>query len=262
MTLTLPMSRQVHYSGSMQWWACSSLNPLLCLQRQVAKLGSELFYSWPLLRDNNMVTNTRRCNSNYGSRRFATCRAVWPTLRFSREFGLVFCGVAFFKVLRAACFWASFIWHLLFFWVFFFTDLCSADCFFFQILWHCWSFNLLLRTIWACFSGNLLFLGLFLLMCLLAFLFNFPADFFFCWIFLPNPCWACFSVKLPILGFLSNYLLVFAKQRSITDVQQLLNADILAGNAARQWLLIAVSHVGLYQWWANCGSRTYFVWLF
>ena len=29
-----------------------------------------------------------------------------------------------------------------------------------------------------------------------------------------------------------------------------------------QWLLIAVSYVGLYQWWANCGSSKQFVWLF
>jgi len=35
-TLTLHKS-QVHCSGNMQWWACSLLNPLLCLQRQVAK---------------------------------------------------------------------------------------------------------------------------------------------------------------------------------------------------------------------------------
>jgi len=32
------------------------LNQLFCLQRQVAKLGSELFYYWPLLRNNNMAT--------------------------------------------------------------------------------------------------------------------------------------------------------------------------------------------------------------
>jgi len=43
MTLTLYKS-QVHCSANIQWWACSSLDPLLCLQRQVAKLGSELFY--------------------------------------------------------------------------------------------------------------------------------------------------------------------------------------------------------------------------
>jgi len=33
--------------------------------------------------------------------------AVLSTLRFSREIGLVFCGVAgFFEGLRVACFWA------------------------------------------------------------------------------------------------------------------------------------------------------------
>jgi len=42
----------------------------------------------------------------------------------------------------------------------------------------------------------------------------------------------------------------------------LLNADILAGNAARERLLIAVSHVRLHQWWVNSGSPTYFAWLF
>jgi len=30
-------------AGIMQWWACSLLNPLYCLQRQVAKLGNGLF---------------------------------------------------------------------------------------------------------------------------------------------------------------------------------------------------------------------------
>jgi len=39
MTLT-PHKSQVHCSGVMQWWACSSLNPLHCWQRQVAKFGS------------------------------------------------------------------------------------------------------------------------------------------------------------------------------------------------------------------------------
>jgi len=57
----------------MQWWACSSLNSLLCLQRQVAKLANELFYYWPLLRSNNMATNIRRCTSGYGGRDFAAC---------------------------------------------------------------------------------------------------------------------------------------------------------------------------------------------
>jgi len=40
MTLTLHKS-QVRCFGNMQLWACNSLNPLLCMKRQVAKLGSE-----------------------------------------------------------------------------------------------------------------------------------------------------------------------------------------------------------------------------
>jgi len=50
MTLTLHKS-QVHCFGNMQMMqlcACCSLNPFLCLQRQVAKLASELLYYWPL----------------------------------------------------------------------------------------------------------------------------------------------------------------------------------------------------------------------
>jgi len=72
MTLTLHLS-QVYCSSNMQWWACSSLNPLHCLQRQVAKLGSELFYYWPLLRNNNLATNPRRCAWSHCGRRFAAC---------------------------------------------------------------------------------------------------------------------------------------------------------------------------------------------
>ena len=72
MTLTLHNS-QVHCFSNMQLWACSSLNPLHCLQRQAAKLGSELFYYWPLLRNNNMATNLRRYTWSYDNRRFAAC---------------------------------------------------------------------------------------------------------------------------------------------------------------------------------------------
>ena len=43
MTLTLH-KRQVHCSGAMQWWTCSSLMYAFCLQRQVAKFASVLFY--------------------------------------------------------------------------------------------------------------------------------------------------------------------------------------------------------------------------
>jgi len=33
-----------------------------------------LQYYWPLLRNNNMTTNTRRCTSGYGGRRSAACK--------------------------------------------------------------------------------------------------------------------------------------------------------------------------------------------
>jgi len=39
--VTLHQSR-VNSSGIMQWWACSSLNPLDCLQRPVTKLTNGL----------------------------------------------------------------------------------------------------------------------------------------------------------------------------------------------------------------------------
>jgi len=189
--------------------------------------------------------NTRRCTSNYGNRCFAACTAVLPTLRFSRKFGLVFlssCGL--FQDLRVACF----IWNLLVFYKFAFCKFL-----FFQISWHFWSFNLLLRAIWACFCENLLILDLFLLICLIpAFLFNFPADSFFCWIFLQTHVGLVFRLNYLFWAFVSNYLPVFAKQPGTTDVQWLFHADILTGNVARQWLLIAVSHVGLYRGWPTC----------
>jgi len=72
MTLTLHKS-QVHCFANMQLWACRSLNSLLCLQRQVAKLARDLFYHWPLLRNNNMGSNLRRCTSSHWRKRFAAC---------------------------------------------------------------------------------------------------------------------------------------------------------------------------------------------
>ena len=39
--------------------------PLLCLQGQVAKLASGLFYCWSLLCNNNMATNLLMFTSSY-----------------------------------------------------------------------------------------------------------------------------------------------------------------------------------------------------
>jgi len=72
MTLTLHKS-EVHYSGIKHGCICSSLNPLLCRKREVAKLGSGLFYYWPLLNNNNMAKCFQVFTSIYDSRRFAAC---------------------------------------------------------------------------------------------------------------------------------------------------------------------------------------------
>jgi len=45
---------------------------LLCLQRCVAKVASELFYCWSLLRNNSMATNLQRFILYYGGKRFVT----------------------------------------------------------------------------------------------------------------------------------------------------------------------------------------------
>jgi len=46
---------------------------LLCQQRQVVKLTSELLYSWSLLRTNNTAINLQMFTSVCCSRSFATC---------------------------------------------------------------------------------------------------------------------------------------------------------------------------------------------
>jgi len=47
--------------------------PLLCLQRQVAKLASGFFCCWSSLRNNNMATYLQRVASCYGNGHFAAC---------------------------------------------------------------------------------------------------------------------------------------------------------------------------------------------
>ena len=56
--------------------------PLICLQRQIAKLGKGLFYYWTLLRNNNMATNLLRLTSSYDSAR-GDCwtQASWQVMQ-------------------------------------------------------------------------------------------------------------------------------------------------------------------------------------
>ena len=65
-------------------------DPILCLQRQFAKLVSRLLYSWSFLRNNNTAINLQMLTSSYGSVRFVACDQGphWgfsqPDLFFSR----------------------------------------------------------------------------------------------------------------------------------------------------------------------------------
>jgi len=72
MTLTLHMSHfryLVPCSHEPVFHSCR----VLCLQRQDAKLASELFYCLSLLRFNSMVSNLQKLTSSYGGKRFAAC---------------------------------------------------------------------------------------------------------------------------------------------------------------------------------------------
>jgi len=134
-------------------------------------------------------------------------KAVLPTLWFSHEFGLVFFVELefFFEDLQLACFWACFNWNLLVF------GLVFCRLLVIQILWHFCSFNLLLKAFWVCFCEILLILGLFFQICHLAFLFNFLADFWFSWIFLPTHVGLVFRLNYLFLAY-SNSLACFCKE--------------------------------------------------
>jgi len=45
----------------------------ICLQRQVVKVASGLFWCWSILRNNTVATNPQRFTIYYGSRRFVIC---------------------------------------------------------------------------------------------------------------------------------------------------------------------------------------------
>jgi len=92
--------------------------------------------------------------------------AVLPTLRFSREFALVFlwsCGL-FLKTCGLLVYGIILIEICLFFGLAFCRFL-FCRLLFFQILWHFCRFNVLLKAYWACFCENLLILGLFFRIC-------------------------------------------------------------------------------------------------
>jgi len=93
----------------------------------------------------------------------------------------------------------------------FFAEFCYTDCFISQIIWHFCRFNLLLKAYWACFCENLLILGLFFRICHPDFMFDFLADFSFCWIFLPTLFGLVFQLNYLFLACFSNVLACFCE---------------------------------------------------
>jgi len=136
---------------------------------------------------------------------------VLPTLRFSREFGLIFlwsCG--FFQGLRVACFGACFNWNLLVFWACFLQNSVFLIAFSSNFV-AIFCFNLLLKAYWACFYEILVILGLFFRICHYAFLFNLLADISLCCIFLPTHVGFVFPSNYLFLACFSYLLACFCK---------------------------------------------------
>ena len=154
-----------------------------------------------------------------------------PPLRFSREFGLVFLWIcAFFWRLAGCLFlglcWLKFACSL----GLFFADFCIADCFFIKFHGH-FALSIYSKTkfgrvfvyicsYWAFFGFASLFLHLTNLVVLWVF-----------FIFLPNARWACFSVKLPILGLFFKFACLFLKN----SLASLVHAQPLV--VCRIWIL-------------------------
>ena len=139
-------------------------------------------------------------------------RIVWFSVAnlafFPRIRACFFCGIASFcEDMRVACFWVCFNWNLLVFWACFFRFLFCGLLFF--KLCGTFLFQFIAKDNLGVFCENIILLGVFFRMCLPVFLFSFAADFLFCWIFLLNACWACFSVKLPILGLFFKFTCLF-----------------------------------------------------
>jgi len=181
---------------------------------------------------------------------------VLPTLRFSREFGLVFLWSCGFFWRLAGCF--SFgLFQLIFacFLGLFFCRFMFCGLFFFQYLWHFCCFNVLLKAYWVCFYENLLILGLFFRIYLLDFLFNFLADFSFCWIFMPTHVGLVFRLNYLFLACfckitwhhcdnLQNHLRIFAFACvSPSRAWRLCNKDVMPWIKLRRWGLATRSQL-------------------
>ena len=76
--LAVHLTRFFAYRGRLRNWGVNSTIGLCCV-----------FHYWPLLRNNNMATNLRRCTWSYSGRRFATChnwtQTSWQVMQRARQ---------------------------------------------------------------------------------------------------------------------------------------------------------------------------------
>jgi len=112
---------------------------------------------------------------------------------------------------------------------------------FFQILWHFYCLNLLLKACWACFCEDLLILGLCFRICHPDSLFDFLANFSFCWIFLPTHFGLVFSVKLPIFGLLFKFTCLFLENNLAS-----LSGSTVAGYALGRRTIVVLCYAYTY----------------
>jgi len=154
--------------------------------------------------------NWKQHTFEIGPSKITTRASVVNLAVFPRSWACFFVDLRYFGGLARCLFLSLFQLKFACFLGLFFADFSFADCFF-QILWHFCCFNLLRKAYWACFHENLLILGLFFQICLPAFLFNFLADFSFCWIFPPTRVGLVFRLNYRFLACFSSLLVCFCK---------------------------------------------------
>jgi len=108
-----------------------------------------------------IIKIARKSNLSAYNQDFNLLNAALPTLQFSREFGLVFCGDAVFLKTCGLLVCGLVLIKICLFFGLVFCRFLFCGLLFFQILWHFCSFNSLQNEIWECFCVNLDILGLF-----------------------------------------------------------------------------------------------------
>jgi len=149
-------------------------------------------------------------------------KPVLPTLRFSREFGLVFYGFAGFFWRLAGCLFLGLFWLKF---ALFFADFCIADCFFSNFM-AILRFQFTAKRNLGVFLCKFAHFGLVFFGFASLFLYLTILLVYFFLIFLPNARWACFFCWISHFGLVfQNSLLVFRKSPGITAWSTALSID-------------------------------------